>query len=273
MPRAVSAHEAQRMMADGGELALVDVREITAFGTGHPLLAANLPLSALEPAVMATVPRRATRVVLLDGGGGEAERAAARLASLGYDAVRVLDGGAPAWAAAGQALLPEIEVPAKGFGAFARRFGKPDFIELRELARWLDGAEDCIVLDSRPRREYGSGNIPGSTNAPGADLLRWFDDLVPSPETKVVVNCMSGTRGILGGLSLRAAGIANEIRVLHHGTRNWLLQGLELERNAGRIAQPATPAAIQAARPRAAGLAEAAGIARIDHARLRGWRA
>ncbi len=273
MPRAVSAAEAQRMMADGDELALVDVREITAFGTGHPLLAANLPLSVLEPAAMATVPRRGTCVVLLDGGGGEADIAAGRLQTLGYDAVHVVDGGAPAWAAAGQALLPEIEVPAKGFGAFARRFGKPDFIEPEELARWLEGAEDCIVLDSRPRREYGWGHIPGGTNAPGADLVRWFDDLVPDPETKVVINCMSGTRGILGGLSLRAAGVPNEIRVLHHGTRNWLIAGLELEQEASRHTDPATPAALRAARPRAARIAEAAGIARIDHATLGRWRA
>ncbi len=273
MAQSISAARAQALLADGGEVALIDVREISDFGTGHPLLAANLPLSALEPAVLATVPRGATRAVLLDGGGGEAALAAGRLETLGYDAVHVLDGGMAGWSAAGGALFPEIEVPAKGFGAFACSFGRPDFIEPPELARWLEDGEDCVVLDSRPRREYGWCNIPGSTNAPGADLLRCFDDLVPGPETKVVVNCMSGTRGILGGLSLRLAGIGNEIRVLHHGTRNWLLHGLELETAATRFADPATPKAVAQARPRAARIAEAAGIARIDHETLARWRA
>ncbi|MEE8247216.1 MAG: rhodanese-like domain-containing protein, partial [Alphaproteobacteria bacterium] len=149
MPRPVSAPEVARMLADGREIAFIDVREITEFGTAHPLLAANLPLSRLELSIPCAVPRLATRVVLLDGGGGEADLAANRLAELGYADVGVLDGGAPAWAAAGLALFPEIEVPAKGFGAFARAYGRTNFIESRELAQWLEGGlergENCIV--------------------------------------------------------------------------------------------------------------------------------
>jgi hypothetical protein len=67
-------------------------------------------------------------------------------------------------------LFPEIEVPTKGFGAFARRFGRPTFITAQELDRALRSDEDWIVLDSRPPAEYRKGNIPGSIDAPGADL-------------------------------------------------------------------------------------------------------
>ncbi len=272
MTRIISVPDVVDMLADQHELAFLDVREIVPFGSGHPLLAANLPLSRLELSICNLVPRRTTRIVLTDGGGGHAALAAGRLTRLGYSDVVVLDGGAPAWAAAGQALFPEIEVPTKGFGAFAKRYGRPNFIEPDELDRALRSNEDWIVLDSRPRAEYRNGNIPGSIDAPGADVLRWFDDLVPDPSTKVVVNCMSATRGILGGLSLVAAGVPNEVRVLHHGTRGWLLDGFDLERNASRFPEPPSAAAIDRARERAARIAERAGIARIDAETLARWR-
>ncbi|MCG8544206.1 MAG: thiosulfate sulfurtransferase, partial [Alphaproteobacteria bacterium] len=190
MTKRLSASDVGTMFDDAGELAFIDVREIMPFGTGHPLLATNLPLSRLEQHVRDLVPRQATRVVLTDGGEGLAERAAERLQALGYTNVSVLDGGAPAWKAAGEALVAEIEVPTKGFGGFAEHLGHPNFITPKELAQALDSDEDWIVLDSRPPAEYRKGNIPGSIDAPGADVLRWFQDLVPDPETKVVVNCM-----------------------------------------------------------------------------------
>ena len=103
--------------------------------------------------------------------------------------------------------------------------------------------------------------------------MRSFDDLVPDPTTQVVVNCMSGTRGILGGLSLVAAGVPNEIRVLYHGTRGWLLYGYALEKNSDRAAAPATDRSRDSGMARAARIAETAGIAKIDTETLGRWRA
>lgn len=272
MPRLVSTQDTTAMLADGMEIAFIDVREILPFGSGHALQAANVPLSSLEMTIGQLVPRRDTRNVLMDGGERHAATAAARLMRLGYTNVAVLEGGAPAWEAAGETLFPEIEVPAKGFGAFARINGKPNFISPHELDEALRSDEDWIVLDSRPNREYRWGNIPGSTNVPGAELVRSFDDLVPDPNTKVVVNCMSGTRGILGGLSLVAAGVPNEIHVLFHGTRGWLLDGYDLEKNADRAAEPTSDAARKAGAARAARIAENAGIERIDRDTLVRWQ-
>ncbi|MDD9906009.1 MAG: rhodanese-like domain-containing protein [Rhodospirillaceae bacterium] len=272
MSRLVSAQDVSKMLTDGEEIAFIDVREIMPFGTGHALLAANLPLSEIEITIGMLVPRRDTRMVLMDGGEGEATVAAARLEPLGYTDIAVMEGGAPAWREAGEALFPEIEVPAKGFGAFARINGKPNFISPHELNDALDSDEDWIVLDSRPNREFRWGNIPGSINVPSADLVRSFDDLVPDPNTKVVVNCMSGTRGILGGLSLVAAGVPNEVRVLFHGTRGWLLDGYELEKDSDRAAAPPSDASREGGIARAARIAEAAGIKKIDTETLGRWR-
>jgi rhodanese-related sulfurtransferase len=273
MIRNISASEAVEMLADEDEVAFLDIREIVPFGTGHPLLATNLPLSRMELSIAKLVPRRTTRIVLTDGGDATAVLAAKRLDRLGYSHLAVLEGGAPAWAGAGLKLFPEIEVPTKGFGAFARRFGRPTFITPSELDRALRSGEDWIVLDSRPPAEYRKGNIPGSIDAPGADLLRSFDDLVPDPSTKVVVNCMSATRGILGGLSLRAAGVPNDVYVLHHGTRGWLLDGFELETNASRFPGPLSTAALAKATAWATRIADDAGLLRIDSTTLARWRA
>jgi rhodanese-related sulfurtransferase len=272
MTRFIAASEAAAMLADQHEMAFLDVREIVPFGAGHPLLATNLPLSRMELSIGRLVPRRATRIVLTDGGEAQVVLAAARLERLGYTNVAVLQGGALAWAAAGFTLFPEIEVPTKGFGAFARRFGRPTFVTPRELDRGLRSSEDWIVLDSRPPAEYGTGHIPGSIDAPGAEVVRCFDDLVPHASTRVVVNCMSATRGILGGLSLLAARVPNDVYVLHHGTRGWLLAGLDLETQTSRFPGPVSPATLDRARARAARIAASAGLSRIDTATLERWR-
>ena len=48
MLRYISASEAVMMLADEDEVAFLDIREMVPFGTGHPLLATNLPLSRME---------------------------------------------------------------------------------------------------------------------------------------------------------------------------------------------------------------------------------
>jgi len=98
------------------------------------------------------------------------------------------------------------------------------------------------------------------------------DAFVSQPTTKVVVNCMSRTRGILGGTSLVAAGVPNEVYVLWNGTRGWLLEGLTLERGATRFATAPSPQARECARERASTLARRAGIRLIDRTTLEQWR-
>src|SRR5262245_22790022 len=267
-----TATEGTAMLEDGGEIAFLDVREIVPFGTGHPLLATHLALGHIECEIAGLVPRRDTRVIVTDGGEGLSAVAAHRLARLGYTNVSVLASGAPAWAAAGLALFPEIEVPSKGFGDSGAHHARPAFITPRELERALARGEDWVLIDSRPRQEYQAGNIPGSIDAPAGQMLRCFDDLVRSPTTKVVVNCMSRTRGILGGTSLFAASVPNEVYVLWNGTRGWLLEGLTLERGATRFATTPSPQARQRARQRASNLARRAGMRSIDRATLEQWR-
>src|SRR5256884_9156457 len=103
--RRAGAEKLRGMLLDGAELALIDVREARIFSESHLLFARSVPLSRLELRMARLVPRRATRIVLVDDGDGLAERAAAVLERHGYTDVRVLDGGNPAWAAAGYELF------------------------------------------------------------------------------------------------------------------------------------------------------------------------
>src|SRR3954453_15018315 len=110
-PNPVDVATLRGWLGDGGEIAFLDVREEGQHGAGHPLLAVNLPYSRLELDIGRLGPRRACRVVLIDGGDGVAEKAVRRLASLGYSAVHVVAGGVPKWEREGHKLFPSTNVP------------------------------------------------------------------------------------------------------------------------------------------------------------------
>src|SRR3954453_17057493 len=103
MPEAqrISAAALRAMLLDEQELALIDVREERIFSEQHLLFARSVPLSRLELRVARLVPRRTTRIVLVDDNDGLAERAAKVLAKARYTDVSILDGGNAAWEAAG----------------------------------------------------------------------------------------------------------------------------------------------------------------------------
>src|SRR3990167_8794747 len=116
-PERVSAQQLKSMLHDGGEIALLDVREAGQFGESHPLFATPLPYSRLELDIGALVPRTAAQIVLCDDGDlGVADLAAKRLEAMRYTDVAVLDGGTKAWGAAGYTLFKGVNVPSKLFG-------------------------------------------------------------------------------------------------------------------------------------------------------------
>src|ERR1700739_532482 len=96
-PPLVSPSALRDMLRDGGELALVDIREELIFSQRHLLLARSIPLSRLELKFAQLVPRRTTRIVLCDDGDGLALRAAAILEQNGYSNLAILDGGVAGW--------------------------------------------------------------------------------------------------------------------------------------------------------------------------------
>src|SRR5262245_29460093 len=186
--RTVDPAALKSMLADGGELALVDTREELIFSQRHLLWARSIPLSRLELHFARLVPRLSTRIVTCDDDDGLAERAAKILSTGGYTDIACLAGGVTAWAEAGFELFSGVNVPSKAFGEFIEHACGTPSISANELDTMMRSGADMVVLDSRPFDEFRRVSIPTATNVPGAELVLRVHDLAPSPATTVVVH-------------------------------------------------------------------------------------
>ncbi len=270
----VSAAEVMAMLGDGGELAILDVREELTYSGSHLLHARSAPLSRLELRVPRLVPRPATRIVLVDDHDGLAERAGAILRRHGYNNARVLAGGNAAWSAAGYVLFSGVNVPSKAFGEVVEHAAATPSIDAVELKRMIESGDDIVVVDSRPFDEFNRVSIPTATNVPGAELVLRVPELAPSPATKVVVNCAGRTRSIIGAQSLINAGLPNPVVALRNGTMGWTLAGFTPDhgREARIDARRPSDCALAWARSAAEAVAHRCGVRTIDMEQLRRWQ-
>ncbi len=269
----ISAQDLMERLVAPVEHAILDVREEGVFADGHMLWASNLPLSRLELLIRDLVPRLGVPIVLCDDGDGLAPRAAARLGAFGYHDVRILDGGVGAWAQAGYELFTGLNVPSKAFGEFIEVKCATPHIAPEELKGMIEAGEDLIILDARPMNEYRNMNIPGAIDCPGAELAYRIQDLAPSPETRIVVNCAGRTRSIIGAQTLINSCVPNQVVALKNGTMGWHLTGFELEHGQDRPPPAVSDAGLKVARARAGDMARRFGVRTIDRATLADWRA
>ena len=272
----LGAAELKRQLHDGGEIALLDAREEGVFHARHLLLASCVPLSRLELLVDDLVPRRGTRVVWCDdadgGGDGAALSAARRMSALGYSDVAVLEDGIAAWEAAGYRLYSGVHVPSKAFAEVVEHEAGTPWISAPDLKALIDRAADIAIFDSRSYEEYHNNSIPTATSVPGAELVYRFTDMVPSPDTTVIVNCGGRTRSIIGAQALRNAGFRNEIMSLKDGTMAWHLAGFEVVKGATRRPADVSEAGRRAAAEAASRVAARCDVRRIDKATLAVWQ-
>ncbi|OJA71938.1 sulfurtransferase [Burkholderia ubonensis] len=263
---AASYQDVRARLLAGDEIALIDVREEDPYAQGHPLWAANFPLSKLELDAWTRIPRRDTPIVVYGDAAGEdlAPRAAARLAQLGYGDVWLLDGGLAGWRAAGGELFIDVNVPSKSFGEWVEADRHTPSLSAQEVQALIDARADVVIVDARRFDEYRTMNIPTSTSVPGAELVLRVRALAPDPATRVIVNCAGRTRSIIGTQSLINAGLPNPVAALRNGTIGWTLAGQALEHGAARRFPDEIDATLRAdARRAARKVAERAGVPRI----------
>ena len=269
---AIRAAVLREAILSGGEFALLDVREAQHFVAAHILTASNAPMSRLELVAPRLVPRRAVRIVLCDGGDGIAVKGAAVLASLGYRNVETLQGGTAAWRDAGFELFEGSNVPSKAFGEVVELACHTPALDAEEVQQRIERGDDLVILDSRPWYEYQDFNIPGGVDCPNSELALHVRDLVPDPETAIVVNCAGRTRSIIGCQTLRNAGVPNPVFALRNGTIGWEWAGLKLEHGAGRRHGKASDGACRWSLAQCDALAARAGVGIFEPGDLDAWR-
>jgi len=176
-----------------------------------------------------------------DAGGSVAARLWWMLDNLGHRAVAVLDGGIPAWVAAGYALTADQPhwPPAKLELAEQWR----NIIDRAELAAELG---QLTLVDARAAERYrgevepidpAAGHIPTAISAPTAGNLAADDRFLPPAELRkrfaalvddgrpVVTSCGSGTTACHNALAMRQAGLPDPI--LYVGSfSDWSTSGM-----------------------------------------------
>ncbi|HMB93119.1 MAG TPA: sulfurtransferase [Rhodothermales bacterium] len=166
-------------------------------------------------------------VVYDDIGGGIAARLWWMLRWLGHDAVAVLDGGFPAWQAAGYPTRSgEESRPSRSF----KPQPHPEMVAEVEEVETLRNDEACRLLDARAGARYRgalepidpvAGHIPGAVSAPYGGNLdddqrflspqqlreRFATVLEDVPPEQTVVYCGSGVTAAHDILAMTHAGL------------------------------------------------------------------
>lgn len=200
---------------------VVDVREEAAHAAGHIPHSCSRPGGQLIQCTDEVLPVEATPVILADDGDGRAEMAAYWLRRMGFPAVAILDGGLPAWKAAGLAI--EQGPPAE-----------PRWLaDLREEVPAIAAAEigGRIVLDVGTSRDFKAGHVPGASWLPRGWLEARHGEVLP-PDAEIVVTASDERQALLGAATLRRLG--RKAVALAGGNAGWVAGGGGLER-AGRL--------------------------------------
>ncbi|HUI96688.1 MAG TPA: rhodanese-like domain-containing protein [Xanthobacteraceae bacterium] len=269
----IDAPTLKAWLSDGGEIALIDVREAGQFGEAHPFFAVPLPYSRFELGLPDLVPNPDVRLVLTDGGDGVAARAARRAEALGYKNLHVLEGGAEGWSRAGYMLYAGVNVPSKTFGELVEHRRQTPRLTAAELQAMREAGENMVIVDGRPFAEYHKMNIPDGICCPNGELALRIRDIAPDPRTKIVVNCAGRTRSIIGAQTLIDFGVPNPVFALENGTQGWFLAGLQVERGASRRHLVSPPQNMRGLAANARSLADQHGVVWVAPEVAHGWLA
>lgn len=253
------------------EIAFLDVREEAPHAEGHPLFAANLPLTRLELDAYSKLPCRDVPIVTFDNGESLAVRAAEVLLKLGYRNVASFEGGLDSWKAAGGEVFIDVNVPSKAFGELMESVCHTPSLSAEEVKAMIDAGSDMVVVDVRRPDEYQTMSIPTGINVPGAEVVLRVPDVIPSPKTRVIVNCAGRTRSIIGTQSLLNAGLPNPVAALRNGTIGWTLAKQQLEFGQSRTFPGTTEPTARQATQQAHAVADRAGVKRVDKNTLSFW--
>lgn len=268
----IKASQLKPLLTDGEEIAFLDIREHGQYGEGHPFFSVHLPYSKIEVLAPRLMPSLGVRCIVMDDGDGVAERAANALVSIGYKDVSILEGGAPAWAAAGYTLFKGVNVPSKTFGELVEHHFDTQSISAEELNAKFEQSENLVLLDGRTPSEYQKMTLPNAQSCPNAELGYRLPTLCDDPETTVIVSCAGRTRSIIGAQTLSLLNIPNPVYALRNGTQGWRLSGFDLVHGAEPTPLPEpNPENWEAGRAKAESLRADYGISTVSTSDAKIW--
>jgi glyoxylase-like metal-dependent hydrolase (beta-lactamase superfamily II)/rhodanese-related sulfurtransferase len=187
--RPLTVAGARRHLAQGA--AMVDVRPVAAFSAGHIPGAISIPLREQFVTWLGWLLDPDTRIVIVRNPGQDPAEIAWQAAKIGYDRLTELDGGLPAWTAAG---------------------GDTETIPLVTPSQ-----VDRPVLDIRQRTEHAEGHLPGAFHLELGSLATAPEDV---PDEPLVVMCGHGERAMTAASLLARAG-HRDLAVLDGGPTDW----------------------------------------------------
>ena len=127
---------------------------------------------------------------------------------LGYRKAYLMQGGLPAWKAAGYRTESPERIPRQPVHSL-----KP-----AQVKQWLDEGQKMVILDIRTRERFDQGHIPGAVSVPLQELHRRYAE-IPQDSLIVVVDS-SGDQSFLAASYLARKGFGDVVR-LFGGMDRW----------------------------------------------------
>ena len=137
-------------------------------------------------------------IVYDDAGGQMAARFWWLCRWLGYDRVRLLDGGWQAWLAAGGAVSSEVPERSEAVPGYDLQ---PDMTLTADALRHLVAAQECLLIDARVVQRFRgesepldplAGHIAGAVNHPCADNLGPDGKFLPVAQLREIFTTLLG---------------------------------------------------------------------------------
>ncbi len=159
-------------------------------------------------------------IVIYDGGTLYAARLWWVLEQLGHADKRILNGGFPAWSAAGAPVETGASAASPASTPYKGTPNRAALANLTDVQTALDDPE-TVLVDVRMAEEYAAGHIPGAVhlpfpeNAAAADpkvwksapeLLAMYAARGVTPDKHVIPYCTSGVRSAVTYFTLRLLG-------------------------------------------------------------------
>ncbi|WP_168183971.1 rhodanese-like domain-containing protein [Pseudoruegeria sp. SK021] len=226
----------QQILA-GQELAFLDVREDGEIAAGHPFFTVACPYSRLETEVAALVPRTTVPVLLLDGGDGIADRAAAALIDMNYTQVSVVAGGFPGWCRAGLSWGGGAQLSAQARAEMPVAGAAVDSIDADTLVCWQASGQTVCLVDCSAEEDFSQATVPGARWLPTLELACRLPALTDA-ETCVVLSSVGNNDALTGASLLALSGFKGPVALLEDGSCGWALSGRDLARGNRSVALP-----------------------------------